>query len=84
MYYIVSYDVQVERCSKIMKILRKYLFHIHNSVFEGELTNLEYENMKKEVNNILANNDSIIFYQIVSKKALKKEGNKFGNNIIII
>ena len=38
MYIICVYDVKEKRCQKFMKLLRKYLFHVQNSVFEGTLT----------------------------------------------
>lgn len=38
MYYIFVYDVGQKRVGKIHKFLKKYLFWIQNSVFEGELT----------------------------------------------
>ena len=38
MYVICVYDVNEKTCVKVMKILRKYLFHIQKSVFEGPLT----------------------------------------------
>ena len=38
MYVICTYDVAEKRCVKVMKVLRKYMFHVQNSVFEGELT----------------------------------------------
>jgi len=37
-YYIFVYDVGQKRVGKIHKFLKKYLFWIQNSVFEGELT----------------------------------------------
>ena len=35
---IVVYDVGVERINKVRNLLKKYLFWVQNSVFEGELT----------------------------------------------
>lgn len=35
MFVIVTYDVSQKRVTKVMKISRKYLNHIQNSVFEG-------------------------------------------------
>ena len=72
MYIIAVYDVNEEYCNKVMKIFRKYLFHKQNSVFEGELTEKEFNNLKKELMNITISND-ILFYVLPSAKALKKE-----------
>ncbi len=86
MYYIVSYDIDSKRCPKVMKILRKFLFHTHNSVFEGELTNKEFKLLTEEINKIInKETDSIIYYKISSIKAISKEGiNYKSENIIII
>ena len=69
-----------------MKTLRKYLFHIQNSVFEGELTSIEFKTLKSEIQMIdLEQTDSIIYYKISSTKAVKKENvNANITNYIII
>jgi CRISPR-associated protein Cas2 len=46
MYIIVVYDVAVERVGKVCKFLRRYLPHIQNSVFEGELPESKVEAVK--------------------------------------
>ncbi len=44
MYIIAMYDINTEtkagrkRLRKIFKLMKQYLIHIQNSVFEGELT----------------------------------------------
>lgn len=74
MYVICTYDVESKRCAKYMKILRKYLFHIQESVFEGELTPKQYKKLTDEINKILTNDDHIIFYYTYNQKQiLKKE-----------
>ncbi|HHU56283.1 MAG TPA: CRISPR-associated endonuclease Cas2 [Acholeplasmataceae bacterium] len=74
MYIIVSYDVNACRCNKVNKILKKYLFNIHNSVFEGELTNKQYLNLKNELyKTIHFDEDRVIFYLMLSNKYIRKE-----------
>lgn len=71
MYVIVVYDVNNERCLEIMKILRKYLFHRQNSVFEGALTHSLLTKLKNELEKkINQNEDEIIFYELLSNKYL--------------
>ena len=41
MYVIAVYDVSAERTVKMLKLCRKYLHWIQNSVFEGELSELQ-------------------------------------------
>ena len=38
MYIVLVYDIGEERVARIMKVCRKYLNHIQNSVFEGEIS----------------------------------------------
>ncbi len=86
MYLIISYDVESDYCNKILKILRKYLFHVHNSVFEGELTDKQKKELENQLNSIIKNtSSSIIFYSLPSSKPLNKEiiGKKINNKTII-
>ncbi len=73
MYFIIVYDVGVERVNKVKKYLRQYLDWIQNSVFEGNLTKSEYEEVQKGVKKIIdESHDSIVFYKLRNKKALDK------------
>jgi CRISPR-associated protein Cas2 len=63
MYVIVVYDVNVSRVGKICKFLRRYLPHIQNSVFEGELTESKIEEVKLGLNQrMVADEDSAIMW----------------------
>lgn len=74
MYVIAIYDVDSKRDPKVMKVLRKYIFRIHNSVFEGELTPSQLDSMKEELKKIgYEGNDSVIVYKTLSKNSLMKE-----------
>ena len=46
MYVIVVYDVNQKRVGKICKFCRRYLPHIQNSVFEGDLPESKIEALK--------------------------------------
>lgn len=87
MYVIISYDVETELCSKLMKLLRKYLFHIQNSVFEGELTTRELKQLETEIYKIIKNTtSSVVLYELPSIKPLNKRvlGCATRNNDIVI
>lgn len=74
MYLIVSYDVEASRCNKIKKIMRLYFFHIHNSVFEGEISEADFKELKNKLDKYLDHvNDKLLFYILPSSKCLKKE-----------
>ena len=63
MFVLMVYDVKVKRVVKVLKIGRKYLNHIQNSVLEGELSPAQYKQLKHEVAQIINPEcDSVRFY----------------------
>ncbi len=70
MYIICVYDVDAKRCTKLMKLLRRYLFHVQNSVFEGELTPAKYKELRLKVESIIKDNDSVKFYYCYNNKQM--------------
>ncbi|MDD3160144.1 MAG: CRISPR-associated endonuclease Cas2 [Candidatus ainarchaeum sp.] len=74
MYLILVYDINVERTTKILKLCRKYLNHIQNSVFEGEITESNFSEFKLKINEIIdKTQDSIIIFRLWDNKYYKKE-----------
>lgn len=74
MYYIAVYDVGEKRVAKMLKLLRQYLNWIQNSVFEGELTPAQMEQMKMRAKKIMKKEeDSLIIFCARSEKYLQKE-----------
>lgn len=79
MYVILVYDISFEEngqkvLSKVFKICKKYLHHVQNSVFEGELTEYQVLALRAELNvHIRKNLDSIIIFKSRNKKWLYKE-----------
>lgn len=63
MYIITVYDVGVKRVGRVLKICRKYLNWVQNSVLEGEITEAAFERFKYELGETInEDEDSIIFY----------------------
>lgn len=59
---------------KVLKTARKYLTHIQNSVFEGELTPAQYAKLKLELENIIEHEeDHIRFYATRTRNNLEIE-----------
>jgi len=78
MYVIMAYDVNEKRVGKVLKIGRKYLTWIQNSLLEGELTKAKYEKLKVEIRKIIhTEEDSVMFYILKSDDFIEKEF--FGN-----
>ena len=64
MYVIIVYDINVDRVNKVKSFLRRYLYWIQNSVFEGEVTDSEFEIIYKGLMKIIDEEvDSIIIYK---------------------
>ncbi len=63
MRVILVYDVNVKRVSKVLKVCRKYLYWVQNSVFEGEISPAKLEKLKMEISKIIQpDEDSVIIY----------------------
>lgn len=85
MYVICVYDVNEKTCVKVTKILRKYLFHIQKSVFEGTLTPKQFSVLKEELHKVTSDEDSVLFYFSYNEKQIYKEGlNKVNESLNIL
>jgi CRISPR-associated protein Cas2 len=74
MYIIAVYDCGEKRVAKMLKLFRKYLNWIQNSVFEGELSEVQLKELKIEAAKIMDKNyDSVIFFSSRNQKWLDKE-----------
>lgn len=63
MYIILVYDMKENRVGKMLKLCRKYLNWIQNSVFEGELSDAQLKELKIRANEIMnKNEDSLIIF----------------------
>lgn len=87
MFIILVYDFGEKRVGKALKICRKYLHWVQNSVFEGEVSQANFLKLKKELELLMeADEDSIILYTFRSQKYSKREimGIEKGNVDFII
>jgi CRISPR-associated protein Cas2 len=74
MYVILVYDVNEKRVVKMLKLCRRYLNWIQNSVFEGEITEVKLMELKQQALEIMkTKEDSIIIFKSREAKWLKKE-----------
>jgi len=74
MFVIMVYDVNVKRVAKALKISRKYLHWVQNSVFEGEITQAKFVKLKNELKDLInKEEDSVIFYILRSTSYTKRE-----------
>lgn len=73
MYIILVYDIEEKRVGKMLKLCRRYLNWIQNSVFEGELTDVKLKELVSEAKGIMIEEkDSIIIFKSRQEKWLDK------------
>ena len=74
MMVLMVYDVQERRCVAAMKIARRYLTWVQNSVFEGELTPGTLTALKRDLKKVLdLSYDSVLFYTWRDEKYISRE-----------
>ncbi|MDA3779003.1 MAG: CRISPR-associated endonuclease Cas2 [Bacteroidales bacterium] len=74
MYIILVYDIGEKRVGKMLKLCRKYVNWIQNSVFEGEISEVKLKELKIRANRImLKEHDSLIIFKTRQEKWLEKE-----------
>jgi CRISPR-associated protein Cas2 len=74
MYIIAVYDVASERCGKMLRLCRKYLHWVQNSVFEGEMTEVALKEFLIEAKKIMVESyDSLILFKNRNANWLEKQ-----------
>ena len=74
MYVILVYDIGEKRVGKMLKLCRRYLNWIQNSVFEGEITDVKLKELTLNAKEIMdLNDDSVLIFKSRDEKWLEKE-----------
>lgn len=74
MYVILVYDVGEKRVGKMLKLCRKYLHWVQNSVFEGEITEVKLKELTIKAKAIMdVGEDSVLIFKSRDEKWLEKE-----------
>ena len=80
MYVILVYDINLENkegqkvLRNVFKTCKRYLVHIQNSVFEGELLDSQAIKLKSELDRyIREDKDSVILFKSRNQRWLEKE-----------
>ena len=79
MYVILVYDINLEDkegqkvLRKVFKICKKYLVHIQNSVFEGEILESQLMKLKAELRMYIRDDkDSVIVFKSRNQRWMEK------------
>ena len=74
MYVILVYDFGEKRVAKMLKLCRKYLNWIQNSVFEGEISEVRLKELLIHTDKFMRKDeDSIIIFSGNMKQSLNKQ-----------
>ena len=74
MYIILVYDCGEKRVGKMLKLCRKYLNWIQNSVFEGEISEVKLKELVFKAENIMERDeDSLIIFSERTEKWMEKQ-----------
>ena len=74
MFAILVYDVGEKRVGEALKVCRKYLHWVQNSVFEGELTGAQLARLRSDLKRVLRlEEDSVVIYKFRTKHYYQRE-----------
>lgn len=74
MFVILVYDFNEKRVTKALKICRKYLTWVQNSVFEGEISEANYKKILLELRRIIKKDeDSVLIYRFRTKNYFERQ-----------
>ncbi len=72
MYVIVVYDMEADRTQKMLRLCRRYLTHVQNSVLEGEISEGDLATLKGEIDDLLKAGESVVLYELSSGTLLDR------------
>jgi CRISPR-associated protein Cas2 len=74
MYVLLVYDVEVRRVGRVHKFLKRHLNWVQNSVFEGELTEAQIEEVRTGLGKLIdKDRDSVLIYTAREERWLNKQ-----------
>ncbi len=74
MYVILVYDFGEKRVNKMLKLCRRYLNWIQNSVFEGEISEARLKELLMQSDKFMKKSeDSIIIFRGSSQTSMEKQ-----------
>lgn len=73
MYVVLVYDLKKGRTNKIHKECSQYLDWKQNSLFEGEITESQYEELTDWISNYVLDSEKVAVYRFRSENSMKKD-----------
>ena len=73
MYVILVYDVGEKRVGKMLKLCRRYLSWVQNSVLEGNLSKAQLRALRTQIDDIIdKDEDSVILFSARMEYSMDK------------
>ncbi|WP_123621574.1 CRISPR-associated endonuclease Cas2 [Halorubrum sp. CSM-61] len=72
MYVVLVYDMEAERTQRMLKLCRRYLTHVQNSVLEGHITEGDLSKLENSIDDLLITGESVIIYELSSETLLDR------------
>jgi CRISPR-associated protein Cas2 len=72
MYVVLVYDMDADRTTKMLRLGRRYLTHVQNSVLEGEISEGDLTQLRGEIEDVLEPDESVILYELSSDTLLNR------------
>ncbi|MBE2185206.1 MAG: CRISPR-associated endonuclease Cas2 [Rhodothermales bacterium] len=63
-YVIAVYDVDQKRVAKMLRLFRRYLHWVQNSVFEGDLTESQLAALRTDAEKTMGDGGSVLIYRL--------------------
>ncbi|OAA22758.1 CRISPR-associated endonuclease Cas2 [Kosmotoga sp. DU53] len=74
MYVLIVYDIGEKRVNRVLKVCRRYLDWVQNSVLEGEITKANLETLKSQLKRIIkVEEDSVRIYKLRTENDVNLE-----------
>lgn len=73
MKVIAVYDMDAKRGREVRKICSRYLNPVQRSVFEGELTERQYKELRDALRKYIREEDQLVFYIVRDPKWLRRD-----------
>ena len=74
MYVILVYDVGEKRVGKMLKLCRRYLSWVQNSVLDGNLSKAQLRALRTQIDDIIdKDEDSVILFSSRMEYSMDKE-----------
>ncbi|GAB6878616.1 CRISPR-associated endonuclease Cas2 [Halorubrum gandharaense] len=67
MYVVLVYDMEADRTQLMLKLCRRYLTHVQNSVLEGHITEGDLAALRNAIEDLLIDGESTIIYELSSE-----------------